>query len=123
MEGLGIDLVDEGGVVAVARPAEFLGDEKLEVDDPSHGGKIDDLDTALGTNVLDVADQLPDRSHQAGIVSPRPTDDALSPVPRAASPAPARMRAPPRKILQPNGSPRTTIPSRTAMSVSMSGIA
>src|SRR5689334_14531713 len=54
MERLRVDLVDERGVVPVAGPAEFLREEKLEVDDPSHRGKVDDLDAALRADVFDV---------------------------------------------------------------------
>src|SRR5450830_244440 len=120
MKRLRIDLVDERRVVPVAGPAVFLGEQELEIDDPPDRREVDDLDSALRANVFEVFDQLPDRSHRAGIVSPRGPGRGRPAGSRAERPAPARMSTPPKKMRQPKGSPSTRIPRSTAISVSIS---
>lgn len=68
MERLGIDLVEERRVVAVAVPAEALGYEELIVHDPADGGKVDDLPAAVRAGVFRAFDELPDRTHNSGIL-------------------------------------------------------
>jgi hypothetical protein len=63
MERLRVDLVEERGIVSIAFPAELFRNEKLEVDDPSDGGEVDDFSAASRAGILDASDDLPDRPH------------------------------------------------------------